>query len=630
MKRFFTFLLCATLIVSCTEFEDSSSKGSIAGSVIDKSTGETIPVVNVELMPTGTKKVTGMNGSFEFNNVKASDYTIITNKEGYRPGSTTITVSAGEVAECHILMERIPAVITPDKDVLDFGSNYSTNTLSFKITNSHYEPLQWEIVNNCGWITSISPTQGALGNGETGVIVVKIDRDMLVDGDNVAVLVLSTIGKGGAEITVRALGQTKKTATLNTLEVSNISATKATFNGEIINAGYPEYTERGFVYSEEQMPTVDKTIYRLSATITSDNIFSCNAVGLELGKTYYVRAYAVNTEGIAYSSNQVPFKTAATSGKVKMVGVDDINLSTHTAVAHAEVTDVGDPAYSERGFVYSEINRTPTIYNNTVKVEGSDKGTFDAKLTGLAREVTYYVRAYVKNEAGVAYSENVMEFSTNEDLATVETLTATDIDEATHSAVLHGKITNVGTPTYTERGFVYSTEYEAPTVADTKVVVSGVGLGEFEARVSGFSAEAKTYIRAYVKNSKGISYGKSVTVFDPSFINLPAAGIAVQRTDITGTKGAYWDDANSLCENSTVGGLTDWRLPTKDELMTMYSNRDFIGGFIITSSGYTYEYWSSTPSSSYYYYVSFCNGYSSAAGSHTYKRSARCVRTLTK
>ena len=187
MRRFFTILLCATLIASCTEFEDTSSRGSIAGSVIDKSTGETIPTVNVELTPTGAKKVTGMNGTFEFNNVKTGEYTITTNKEGYRPGSTTITVSAGEVAECHILMERIPAVITPDKDVLDFGSNYSTNTLSFKITNSHYEPLQWEIVNNCGWITSISPTQGALGNGETGVIVVKIDRDMLVDGDNVAV-----------------------------------------------------------------------------------------------------------------------------------------------------------------------------------------------------------------------------------------------------------------------------------------------------------------------------------------------------------------------------------------------------------------------------------------------------------
>jgi len=624
MKKFITTIVILLSFYACTE-NLTESTGSIYGTVVDKSTGEQIPVASISLNPSGKTTVTGSDGTFEFNDIDTGEYTISAKKEGYNPGENTVMVVAGKNSECHILMERIPAVVTADREALDFGSNYSTNTLSFNIVNNHYETLHWEIINNCGWITSVSPTQGTLTHSKTGTIVVRIDRDSLADGDNVAVLVLSTEGQGSVEVTVKAYGQAKKLATLNTLEASNISATKATFSGEIVSAGYPEYTERGFVYSEEQMPTVDKTIYRLSATITSDNIFSCNAVGLQLGKTYYIRAYAVNEIGTAYSSNQVSFKTAATAGKVNMVGIDDINLSTHTAVAHAEVTDVGDPAYSERGFVYSEINSTPTIYNNTVKVDGSDTGTFDAKLTGLAREVTYYVRAYIKNEAGVAYSENVMEFSTNESLAMVETLTATDIDEATHAAVLHGKITNVGTPTYTERGFVYSTEYEAPTVDDTKVIVSGVGLGEYEARVSGFSAQAKTYIRAYVKNSKGISYGTTVTVFEPPFVNLPTASIAVQRTDINNTR-VDWDDANSLCKNSTVGGLTDWRLPTKNELMTMYSNREFIGGFRTRSND---DYWSSTQDGSYYYHVSFYNG-SSGRSTGNYTNYARCVRTLKK
>jgi len=626
MKKFITTIVILLSFYACTE-NLTESTGSIYGTVVDKSTGEQIPVASISLNPSGKTTVTGSDGTFEFNDIDPREYTISAKKEGYNPGKNTVMVVAGKNSECHILMERIPAVVTADREVLDFGSNYSTNTLSFNIVNNHYETLHWEIINNCGWITSVSPTQGTLTHSKTGTIVVRIDRDLLADGDNVAVLVLSTEGQGSVEVTVKAYGQAKKLATLNTLEVSNISATKATFSGEIVSVGYPEYTERGFVYSEEQMPTVDKTIHRLSATITSDNIFSCNAVGLQLGKTYYIRAYAVNEMGTAYSSNQVSFKTAATAGKVNMMGIDDINLSTHTAVAHAEVTDVGDPTYSERGFVYSEINSTPTIYNSTVKVEGSDIGTFDAKLTGLAREVTYYVRAYVKNEAGVAYSENVMEFSTNESLAMVETLSATDIDEATHSAVLHGKITDVGTPTYTERGFVYSTEYEAPTVADTKIVVSGVGLDEFEARVSGFSAEATTYIRAYVKNSKGISYGTTVTVFEPPFVNLPTAGIAVQRTDINSAR-VDWYDANSLCNNSIVGGLTDWRLPTKDELMTMYSNREFIGGFRTTSAYYDY-YWSSTPSDNCFYIINFYTGNRNTEHP-IYDSYARCVRTLTK
>ena len=413
--------------------------------------------------------------------------------------------------------------------------------------------------------------------------------------------------------------------TVSELNISNINyeSRSALFSANITSLGDPILSEKGFVYSTTTNPN-----FYDSKKITSvgpyTGEYSLTADNLSPGATYYVRAYAVNQAGVAYNSNEVVFTIKAILGKVKMTSISGIDLSAHTAVVRGEVTYIGDPAYSERGFVYSNINTTPTIHDSVVKVDGSDTGTFDAKLTGLAREVTYYVRAYIKNEAGVAYSENVMEFSTNESLAVVETLTATDIDEATHSAVLHGKITDVGTPTYTERGFVYSTEYEAPTVADTKVVVSGVGLGEFEARVSGFSAEAKTYIRAYVKNSKGISYGKAVTVFEPPFVNLPTAGIAVQQTDITGNKGAYWDDANRLCENSTVGGFTDWRLPTIDELMTMYSNRGFIGGFSVDS------YWSSTPYGSDYWKISFYDGSSKYSSPHYTTDSARCVRTLTK
>ena len=285
MKKFITAIVILLSFYTCTE-NLTESTGSIYGTVVDKSTGEQIPVASISLNPSGKTTVTGSDGTFEFNDIDPGEYTISAKKEGYNPGKNTVMVVAGKNSECHILMERIPAVVTADREVLDFGSNYSTNTLSFNIVNNHYETLHWEIINNCGWITSVSPTQGTLTHSKTGTIVVRIDRNLLADGDNVAVLVLSTEGQGSVEVTVKAYGQAKKLATLNTLEVSNISATKATFSGEIISVGYPEYTERGFVYSEEQMPTVDKTIYRLSATITSDNIFSCNAVGLQLGKTY--------------------------------------------------------------------------------------------------------------------------------------------------------------------------------------------------------------------------------------------------------------------------------------------------------------------------------------------------------
>jgi hypothetical protein len=49
--------------------------------------------------------------------------------------------------------------------------------------------------------------------------------------------------------------------------------------------------------------------------------------------------------------------------------------------------------------------------------------------------------------------------------------------------------------------------------------------------------------------------------------------------------------AARVCDTSTTGGYTDWFLPSRDELDTMYVHRDTIGGFNL------FYYWSSTEQS---------------------------------
>ena len=51
----------------------------------------------------------------------------------------------------------------------------------------------------------------------------------------------------------------------------------------------------------------------------------------------------------------------------------------------------------------------------------------------------------------------------------------------------------------------------------------------------------------------------------------------------------YWQDAKKACEALGNG----WRLPTRDELNTLYQNKDKIGGFAITNYSLK-DYWSST------------------------------------
>lgn len=406
---------CLLGLYSCSsDSTEEVNTGGIAGSVSDRTTGEPVATVNVTLSPGGKSTVTGNDGSFSFVDLEPDDYTIDIRKEGYKDNSRAVDVVVGQSTEAHLTIERIPAIVTADRTELDFGSDYGVTSLSFNIVNNYYANLEWEIVSSCGWIKNILPPKGSLSHGQTGTIIVQIDREDLQDGDNKTVLVLTTTGVGSTEITIKAVGVAKKTATLNTLETTAIAASSAMLNGEIVDLGYPTYTERGFVYSELQMPTVEQTIQRLTVPITNDGKFSSKVVGLTLGKTYYVRAYAVNPVGVAYSSNQVSFTTVAVAPSVSIDKVDNIDKTAHTAIAHGSIVSTGDPTYTERGFVYSDVNSTPTIYNKSIVVEGTGTGSYDGLLSDLAVETTYYVRAYAKNEAGVAYSNNVVSFSTED------------------------------------------------------------------------------------------------------------------------------------------------------------------------------------------------------------------------
>lgn len=732
MKKYLTMLLGLFIIACTNDLKEVVTTGRISGIVSDKTTGEPVATVSATLSPSGRSTVTGSDGAFEFLDITPGEYNIKISKEGYNDNNKPVTVVAGQISQAHLLIHRIPAVITADRNVLDFGDSYSLNTLSFNIVNNNFEKLSWEIVNNCGWITDVTPKSGVLDYSKTGTIIVKIDRELLADGDNTTMLVLSTEGVGSTEIMIKAYGKAKKTAILNTLESTDITAYTAVLNGEVIDFGNPSYTERGFVISENSMPTIEQNLQQITATVTSDSVYSCKVAGLSLNKTYYVRAYAVNSVGTSYSSNQVTFTTMPIAGKVSMKSVDNINLTKHTAIAHGEVLEVGEPVYSERGFVYSNTNSSPTVYDNCLILSGIGKGLFDAKLETLESETTYYVRSYIKNEAGVSYSEeivsfntnsiagkvaitevanidvsehtalvygevletgdpaysecgivyshnnkaptiydnvvisegtglrtfvceleeleresvyyvrsyikndagvsysdNTLSFSTEEIFPSVETLGATDIDMGNGSAVLHANIINVGDPTYTERGFVYSSQYSMPTINDNKIVVDGLGTGEYEARVNDLPKGKTTYVRAYVTNNKGTIYGNAIEVVikTEGYVILEELGIMVQTQDVG--EGSY-SSMFSLCKNSVVGGYTDWRLPTQDELAGLYNLRKEIGGFY--GGNITPEYWSSTYSHSdyyytYYYVVSFYTGsvYTFRGTAH-----ARAVRTITK
>ena len=238
MKKFqfyYSYILLLIFSSCSSNITEDYTTGNIAGSVSDQTTGEPVSTVNVSLNPSGSSTVTGSDGTFSFNDLQEGSYTITITKDGYKDNNRTVYLPTGETTPVHLLIERIPASITSDKNLLDFGETLST--LSFTIVNTGYTDLEYLVeTGNCKWL-SVEPENDVLKYGKTATIVVTITRELLPKGQNEAnIVVRSTSGDGNVEIKVTAINNAG--AIVNTLEPTDITNTTAVLNGEVIHTFY--------------------------------------------------------------------------------------------------------------------------------------------------------------------------------------------------------------------------------------------------------------------------------------------------------------------------------------------------------------------------------------------------------
>lgn len=302
---------------------------------------------------------------------------------------------------------------------------------------------------------------------------------------------------------------------LGTISYKNVSLNAATIIGDVISDGGAEITERGICYGTEENPTVDGHKKECGVGVGS---FTCNLTNLLRGTTYYVRAYAINSEGIVYSE-QISFTTESTMATVTTA--KPIEVTTTTAKVGGEVTDDGGLLITERGICYA-ILQGPTV-GDTKVVQGEGVGTFTALLTGLQLGTTYYVRAYAINENGTAYG-NEVSFTT--DIMEPTVTTADAIGVAYTSATVGGEVTSDGGSEVTEHGICYSLTSN-PTINNEKLAL-GSGIKAFSTTLENLQAGTTYYVRAYAINKKGIAYGEEISFSTTSYtlplvtINIPA------------------------------------------------------------------------------------------------------------
>ena len=108
------------------------------------------------------------------------------------------------------------------------------------------------------------------------------------------------------ELTIKAEEKFKSTflPTIETVAITDISATSAASGGNVLSNGYSAITAKGIVWSTNQNPTT--ALSTKTSQGTGDSSFVSTLSSLTQNTLYYVRAYAVNSNGTSYG-NQVSF-----------------------------------------------------------------------------------------------------------------------------------------------------------------------------------------------------------------------------------------------------------------------------------------------------------------------------------
>ena len=289
--------------------------------------------------------------------------------------------------------------------------------------------------------------------------------------------------------------------------------------------GGASVTDMGICWGTQTNPTT-KDIH----VSTEDTLAVLDITSLQSNTRYYVRAYAMNKVGVAYSEEKV-FTTLALP-EVRTEDVSDIQVN--SALLSATLVFDGNDTATIKGFCWSEKSE-PTIEGDHIAIDTASAG-YTYLLTALLPETQYFVRAYAQNKIGVVYGEEKTFTTTKEIMSpTVTTAAITQITETT--AVAGGNVTSDGGAEITERGVVYATT-QNPTTNNIKVK-SGTGTGLFTCNLTGLQQNTTYYVRAYAINEKGTAYGEGVKFITNKQIVLPSVTTATvtQITETTAVAG---------------------------------------------------------------------------------------------
>jgi len=322
----------------------------------------------------------------------------------------------------------------------------------------------------------------------------------------------------------------------------------ATGGGEVTETGGAEINLRGVVWSLTADFNPSLSMSTKTQEAGGEGKFNSTITGLAPNKTYYVRAYAVNSVGVVFGEQEI-FKTFTIPS---LITTTASSVSSTAAVSGGDIFSDGGDKVTKSGIIWSTVPN-PTTDLATKTESGTGIGTFIHTVSGLLGNTVYYVRAYAVNNAGTAYG-NEISFTTGPPvIPVIRTLEATEITGTSASG--GAKVISNGGALFTVNGIVWSTisGFRPDTATKQKTIQKNTG--DFTSELKGLLPGTTYYVRAYAVNAAGLVFGNEIVLRTPnvpSLTTLTPIPATITSTSATSggsiiTNGGNYISSNGIC-----------------------------------------------------------------------------------
>jgi uncharacterized protein (TIGR02145 family) len=194
---------------------------------------------------------------------------------------------------------------------------------------------------------------------------------------------------------------------LDNTKVSDITMYSAVVKGYVFEEGNSLLLSKGICWDSTGNPTTDDFVLRVESI---GNGISGKITYLLPGQKYYVRCFATNKSGTAYSPIE-EFTTIPVG--IPAIGTMDVHqIKIRSAVTGVAVSGNSAVYVTKKGVCYG-TEPNPTVENSVVR-EIPGAGWYYTTLNSLSSATTYYVRGFATTKAGTGYGEE-LHFTTYRD-----------------------------------------------------------------------------------------------------------------------------------------------------------------------------------------------------------------------